>query len=181
MALLVKRTYLEASSINLATDLARYGSHAQWRGIYFKGEKIGFSVGQVEPRDDGFELQEDGRLQMTLFGAVAPVRIRTTARVDRAFVVRSFDFLLDPGTGPTTVGGVVEGRRLTLTVTTAGGAHERSARADRTSRVCRSIWAAVWRVRAWLRARVTNGRSSIRRPCATYPWCSTSARVSPSR
>ncbi len=122
MALLVKRTYLEASSINLATDLARYGSHAQWRGIYFKGEKIGFSVGQVEPRDEGFELQEDGRLQMTLFGAVAPVRIRTTARVDRAFVVRSFDFLLDPGTGPTTVGGVVEGRRLTLTVTTAGGA-----------------------------------------------------------
>ena len=88
MAVLVKRTYLEASSVNLATDLARYGSNAQWRGIYYKGEKIGFSVGQVDPTDDGFELQEDGRLQMTLFGAVAPVRIRTTARVDRAFVLQ---------------------------------------------------------------------------------------------
>jgi transglutaminase-like putative cysteine protease len=121
MAVLVKRTYVEASSINLATDLARYGSTAQWRGIYYKGEKIGFSVGQVDPKDDGFELQEDGRLQMTLFGAVAPVRIRTTARVDRAFAMRSFDFLLDPGTGPTTVRGVVEGHRLTLSVTTAAG------------------------------------------------------------
>jgi transglutaminase-like putative cysteine protease len=121
LAVLVKRTYVEASSINLATDLARYGSNAQWRGIYYKGEKIGFSVGQVDPKADGFELQEDGRLQMTLFGAVAPVRIRTTALVDRAFAVRSFDFLLDPGTGPTTVRGVVEGRRLTLTVTTTGG------------------------------------------------------------
>ena len=40
---------------------------------------------------------------MSLFGAVAPVRIRTTARVDRAFALQSFDFLLDPGTGPTTV------------------------------------------------------------------------------
>ena len=121
IGILVKRTYLEASSVNLATDLARYGSNAQWRGIYYKGEKIGFSVSQVDARDDGFELQEDGRLQMTLFGAVAPVRIRTAARVDRAFVLQSFDFLLDPGTGPTTVSGVLEGRRLTLSVTTAGG------------------------------------------------------------
>jgi len=121
MAVLVKRTYLEASSANLATDLARYGSNAHWRGIYYKGEKIGFSVGQVDPKDDGFELQEDGRLQMTLFGAIAPVRIRTTARVDRAFVLQSFDFFLDPGTGPTTVRGAVDGRRLTLSVTTAGG------------------------------------------------------------
>jgi transglutaminase-like putative cysteine protease len=121
IGVLVKRTYLEASSTNLATDLARYGTTAQWRGIYYKGEKIGFSVSQVDARDDGFELQEDGRLQMTLLGAVAPVRIRTAARVNRTFVLQSFDFLLDPGTGPTTVHGVVENRRLTLSVTTSGG------------------------------------------------------------
>jgi transglutaminase-like putative cysteine protease len=118
---LVKRTYLEASAASLATDLARYGANAQWRGIYYRGEKIGFSVGQVAPTADGFELQEDGRLQMTLFGSVSPVRIHTTARVDRAFVLQSFDFLLDPGTGPTTVRGAVEGKRLTLTIATGGG------------------------------------------------------------
>ncbi|MCQ8205738.1 hypothetical protein NP569_25965, partial [Vibrio parahaemolyticus] len=86
---------------------------AQWRGIYYKGEKIGFSVSQADSTGDGFELHENGRLQMTLFGAVAPVRISTTARVDSAFVLRSFDFLLDPGTGATKVHGVVEGLRLT--------------------------------------------------------------------
>lgn len=121
MGVLVKRTYLEASTANLAIDLARYGSTAQWRGIYYKGEKIGFSVSQADSTGDGFELHENGRLQMTLFGAVAPVRISTTARVDSAFVLRSFDFLLDPGTGPTTVHGVVEGLRLTLSVTTGSG------------------------------------------------------------
>jgi hypothetical protein len=62
IGILVKRTYLEAASVNLATDLARYGSSAQWHGIYYKGEKIGFSVSQVDAKDDGFELQEDGRL-----------------------------------------------------------------------------------------------------------------------
>ena len=77
MTVLVKRTYLEASAASLATDLARYGANAQWRGIYYRGEKIGFSVGQVAPTADGFELQEDGRLQMTLFGSVSPVRIHT--------------------------------------------------------------------------------------------------------
>ena len=83
MAVLVHRSYFVASAANLATDLARYGSAAQWRGVYYRGEKIGFTVGQTVPTDDGFELQEDGRLEMTLLGATSPAAIRTTARVDR--------------------------------------------------------------------------------------------------
>ena len=46
MAVLVNRSYLQASP-NLATDLARYGSNAQWRGVYYRGEKIGFTVSQT--------------------------------------------------------------------------------------------------------------------------------------
>src|SRR3989442_571544 len=48
MALVVNRSYLQASS-NLATDLARYGSSATWRGVYYRGEKIGFTVSQTVP------------------------------------------------------------------------------------------------------------------------------------
>jgi transglutaminase-like putative cysteine protease len=121
MTVLVKRTYLEASPVSLAADLARYGSSAHWRGVYYRGEKIGFTVSQVTTSADGFELNEDGRLQMSLFGAVSAARIRTTARVDRGFALRSFEFLLDPGTGPTEVRGVLEGRRLALTVVTPSG------------------------------------------------------------
>ena len=61
-------------AVNLATDLARYGSAAVWRGVYYRGEKIGFTVSQTVPTDDGFELQEDGRLQMSLLGATTPAR-----------------------------------------------------------------------------------------------------------
>ena len=70
MGVLINRAYLQASPINLATDLARYGTTAQWRGVYYRGEKIGFTVSQVQATDDGFELQEDGRLQFSLLGAV---------------------------------------------------------------------------------------------------------------
>ena len=132
MAVLVNRSYLQAS-VNLATDLSRYGSTAQWRGVYYRGAKIGFTVRQVLPIDDGFRLEEDGQLEMTLLGATTAARIRTIAVVDDTFALRSFEFSLDPGTGPITVSGRVErpapssladegadGWRLILDVTTGG-------------------------------------------------------------
>ncbi len=122
MAALVNRSYLQASSTNLATDLARYGSEAQWHGVYYRGEKIGFTVSQTVPTADGFELQEDGRLQMTLLGATTPAVVKTTARVDGAFRLKSFEFSLDPGTGPINVSGTVTGLHLSLSIRTSGGA-----------------------------------------------------------
>ncbi len=125
MATLVNRSYVQASPANLATDLARYGSTAVWRGVYYRGEKIGFTVSQTTRTDDGFELQEDGRLQMNLLGQDTAATIRTTARVDTAFMLRSFDFSLDPGTGPITVKGTLdrpgEKYRLSLAIDSGGG------------------------------------------------------------
>src|SRR5437660_12921510 len=92
MAALVNRTYLQASSGNLATDLARYGSSAVWRGVYYRGEKIGFTVSQTVPEGDGFQLMEDGRLQMALLGATTAATIRTSAHVDASFALRAFEF-----------------------------------------------------------------------------------------
>ncbi len=124
MAIVVHRLVAEAGATSLATDLARYGTGAEWRGVYYRNEKIGFTVSQTSSTSDGFELQEDGRLQMSLLGARNVVSIRTTARVDRDFALRSFDFSLDPGTGGTRVHGEVQGRRLHLIVGTAAGSHE---------------------------------------------------------
>jgi transglutaminase-like putative cysteine protease len=127
MAMLVNRAYLQASGANLATDLARYGSTAVWSGVYYRGEKIGFTVSQTTRTETGFELQEDGRLQMLLLGQDTAATIRTTARVDSSFTLQSFEFSLDPGTGPVTVSGVVDppaanraSYRLNLSVTSSG-------------------------------------------------------------
>jgi transglutaminase-like putative cysteine protease len=119
MAILVNRSYVQASS-SLATDLARYGSAAVWRGVYYRGEKIGFTVSQTVPRPGGFDLEEDGRLQMALLGATTAATIRTTAHVDENFVLHAFEFSLDPGTGAVEVRGRIDSRRLWLDVKTSG-------------------------------------------------------------
>jgi transglutaminase-like putative cysteine protease len=125
MGVVVTRALVQARSMNLATDLARYGTTAEWRGIYYRGEKVGFSVSQLNPAGDGFELQEDARLQMSLLGATTAASIRTSARLDAAFALQSFDFSLDPGTGPVQVAGTVNGKHVSLTIkTTSGTQHE---------------------------------------------------------
>jgi transglutaminase superfamily protein len=121
LAVLVNRSFIQVSSASLATDLARYGSGAQWRGVYYRGEKIGFTVSQTVQKDDGFELEEDGRLQMSMLGATTAATVHTVARVDPNFALRSFEFSLDPGTGPVTVRGKADGRHLTISVTTSSG------------------------------------------------------------
>jgi len=121
LAALVNRSYLQASSATMATDLARYGSAATWRGVYYRGEKIGFTVSQTVPTADGFDLEESGRLQMSLLGATTAATIRTTAHVDQNFALRAFEFSLDPGTGPIEVRGRINGLRLTLDVQTPSG------------------------------------------------------------
>jgi transglutaminase-like putative cysteine protease len=120
MGVLLREAYF-AAPVALAADLAQYGASAQWKGIYYRGDKIGFSVGQTVPTDDGYELKEDGRLQMTLLGASTAVRLSSVAEVDRAFSLRRFDFSLDPGTGPTRISGEVDGTRLSLTIASSSG------------------------------------------------------------
>ena len=104
----------------LSGDLSRYGSSAHWKGIYYRGEKIGFSVSETVPAGDGFELREDAQIEMALLGSTSPARIVTLARVDRDFNLRSFTFSLDPGTGPITIDGTIDGRRLELGIATGG-------------------------------------------------------------
>ncbi len=121
MGVMINRSYLQASSRNLATDLASYGSTAQWRGVYYRGEKIGFTVSQVLPTDDGFELREDGRLQFTLLGAHTFAILKTTAHVDRSFALQDFDFSIDPGTGPMNITGRLDGLRMSLEISSRSG------------------------------------------------------------
>lgn len=139
MAVLVDRSYLQASSLNLAADLSRYGTAAQWRGVYYRGDKIGFMVGETVARDDGFELREDGRLQMSLLGATSAARVRTLVRVDREFTLRSFEFSLDPGTGAVEVSGAVAGRRLDLTIATPSGRRVESRELTETPALSLSV------------------------------------------
>src|SRR5882757_269143 len=58
---------------------------------------------------------------MSLLGATTAAAIRTAAQVDREFALRSFEFSLDPGTGPVQVSGRVSGKHVSLTIKTQSG------------------------------------------------------------
>jgi transglutaminase-like putative cysteine protease len=127
MALVVNRGYLQASPGFLSENLARYGPTAVWHGVYYRGEKIGFTVRQTTRTGEGFELLEEGQLQMSLLGATTAAAMRTAARVDASFELQSFEFSLDPGTGAIEVRGRVErpspssgARRVTVEIASGG-------------------------------------------------------------
>ena len=127
MGALARRAW-SSTTVALAADLARYGSSAQWRGIYYRGDKIGFSVGQTTPTESGFEVREDARLQMMVLGSTASVRLTTRANVDPAFALQRFSFALDAGTGATEVDGTLQGRLLHLSIRTPSGGERRETR-----------------------------------------------------
>jgi transglutaminase-like putative cysteine protease len=120
MGALLRQSHSSAP-VALAADLSQYGTSAKWSGIYYRGDKIGFSVSQTAPVDDGYEIRQDGQLQMTLLGSPAAVRERSMVLVDRGFALRRFEFSLDPGTGPIQVSGRLDGRTLHVTIRNSGG------------------------------------------------------------
>jgi len=50
--------------------------------------------------------------------------------VDRSFVLRRFSFSLDPGTGPTTIQGALDSKRLDLTIRNSAGVRRESRELD---------------------------------------------------
>jgi transglutaminase-like putative cysteine protease len=129
MGVLLRHAF-SSTPVALAADLAQYGSTAKWNGIYYRGDKIGFTVGQTTPIDDGYEIREDGRYQMVLLGSPSAVRTSTRAIVDRSFSLRRFEFSLDPGTGPIAISGRLEGLRLHLRIRNSAGAREETRELD---------------------------------------------------
>jgi hypothetical protein len=123
---LVLRKATEQTALALTADLSSYGERAKWSGIYYRGEKIGFSVGQTTETPDGFRIQEDSQLQLTLMGATTQSVLKTRVEVDREYALRSFDFSLDPGSGPIHVSGRLETpTRLVTRIVSAGSERER--------------------------------------------------------
>lgn len=122
----VVRKATEQTALALTTDLSSYGERAKWSGIYYRGEKIGFSVGQTSEIADGFRIQEDAQLQLTLMGATTQSVLKTRVDVDRDYALRSFQFSLDPGSGPIQVSGRLDTpTRLVTKIVSAGTERER--------------------------------------------------------
>jgi hypothetical protein len=92
----------------------------RWHGIYGEGKKIGYSHRVRTPTADGFTVDADTQIHLSMMNTAQLVRTRVEADTDRALQLRRFTFRLRSGTIDFAVSGTVHDGMLELTSSTLG-------------------------------------------------------------
>ena len=66
----------------------------EWWGVYYRGEKIGFTSQSIEPNSDGYLLRDDSLLRLNLLGTTQRALTRLAMNVDKEWVLKDFNFEL---------------------------------------------------------------------------------------
>jgi Transglutaminase-like superfamily len=66
----------------------------EWWGVYYHGEKIGFTSQSIEPNQRGYQLRDESLLRLNLLGTTQRVSTRLAITVDKEWVLEDFDFEL---------------------------------------------------------------------------------------
>jgi hypothetical protein len=66
----------------------------EWWGVYYHGEKIGFTSQSIEPNQDGYQLRDESLLRLNLLGTTQRTSTRLAMAVDKEWVLKDFDFEL---------------------------------------------------------------------------------------
>jgi Transglutaminase-like superfamily len=90
-------------------------ANEQWHGIYSEGKKIGYSRRVRKPTEDGFTVESDAQIELSMMGTMQLVRTSLRAETDRSLVLRRFVFHLRSGSTDFTLRGVAQGNELALT------------------------------------------------------------------
>jgi len=104
--------------------------HEDWMGVYFQGNKIGYSHSVSRPEGDGVRFEERSFLKIAAQGVPQTVSMKLDARTRRDYTLESFEFELTTGLVSTRIAGRVEGDRLELDLETAGKRSSQSLELD---------------------------------------------------
>jgi hypothetical protein len=66
----------------------------EWWGVYYQGEKIGFTSQSIEPNQNGYQLRDESLLRLNLLGTTQRASTRLAMTVDKEWVLKDFDFEL---------------------------------------------------------------------------------------
>ncbi|MBW2064084.1 MAG: transglutaminase domain-containing protein [Deltaproteobacteria bacterium] len=86
----------------------------EWKEIYFKGHKVGYSVSLIKPFEEGYFIQDEIFLRLNLMGEGNGVYTLTQSRVDKDFLLENFYFLMTSGAVRYQISGMVEGDQLVI-------------------------------------------------------------------
>jgi len=86
----------------------------EWKEIYLKDRKVGYSVSLIKPFQKGYFIQEEIFLRLNLMGLASGMETLTQCQVDDRFLLKSFFFKMTSGVVSFHVTGRVEDSQLLI-------------------------------------------------------------------
>lgn len=126
MALLVHRTEFPANKTEGKAEVTTGAFETQdkeWREIYLKERKVGYTVSLIRPFNQGYFIQEELFLRLNLMGLGRNLYSLTQAQVDENLLLKSFQLMMNSGVVRFRMSGRVEGEVLVLS--SGGGSAKR--------------------------------------------------------
>ncbi len=93
----------------------------EWMGIYWGEDKVGYTVTKINKAGDGYQINEQAVMDLTVMGTAQRVDTDGSSAVDNAFNLRSFSFRMISSQFSFAVEGNISGSRLLLESTSVAG------------------------------------------------------------
>jgi hypothetical protein len=87
-------------------------SQKEWKEIFLKDRKVGYSVSFIRPFEKGYFIQDEVFLRLNLLGLDNGIYTITQANVDGKFILKDFTFKMNSGIVSYNISGTVKGDRL---------------------------------------------------------------------
>jgi len=98
-------------AVSVITSLQR-----EWMEIYLKGQKVGYSMTQINPVGEDYLIREEILLNLNLMGQPTTISMNTRSIVDQRFLLRKFNFNMKSGAVSYKLSGTVNGNFMQLEI-----------------------------------------------------------------
>ena len=112
--LIKKTTSIEVSGddvLDIGSMVIETGKR-EWKDIFLKGKKVGYSINLIKPFDDGYFIQDEIFLKINLMGMGRGLYAITQSMVDKQFFLKSFYFKMSSGIVNSIISGKVDGDQI---------------------------------------------------------------------
>jgi hypothetical protein len=95
-------------------------SSEEWWGVFYRGEKIGYSTQSITPKAKGFALHNRSVLNLNLLGTMQPAATELDMDANEDWILERFNFELASKQIRFSARGAVKDNRLALAIDSAG-------------------------------------------------------------
>lgn len=115
LTLLARKQYVPDSPFKSQAGQAGVRAEQQdWKEIYLKGKKVGYSVDRIKPFENGYYVQDEIFLKLDLMGFEKGLYTLTESSLDDNYKLRNFYFKMTSGVINYIISGKMKGNKLII-------------------------------------------------------------------